>query len=79
LKTPDLGCAVGFPARGKRGEPIAGRLFFATPFHDSTAVGTWYFETGETPDEATLSDDELDDWIKTRRHRVMYKDASKID
>ena len=26
-----------------------------------------------------MSDDELDDWIKTRRHRVMYKDASKID
>ncbi|MEL6963644.1 MAG: nitroreductase family protein [Pseudomonadota bacterium] len=26
-----------------------------------------------------MTDDELDDWIKTRRHRVMYKDASKID
>ncbi|MEM8630936.1 MAG: nitroreductase family protein [Pseudomonadota bacterium] len=26
-----------------------------------------------------MSDTELDDWIKTRRHRVMYKDASKID
>ncbi|OSQ51949.1 nitroreductase family protein [Marivita geojedonensis] len=26
-----------------------------------------------------MSDDELDDWIRTRRHRVMYKDASKID
>ena len=26
-----------------------------------------------------MSDDELEDWIKTRRHRVMYKDASKID
>ena len=26
-----------------------------------------------------ISDAELEDWIKTRRHRVMYKDASKID
>lgn len=26
-----------------------------------------------------MSDAELDDWIRTRRHRVMYKDASKID
>ncbi len=26
-----------------------------------------------------MSDAELEDWIKTRRHRVMYKDASKID
>lgn len=26
-----------------------------------------------------MTDAELDDWIKTRRHRVMYKDATKID
>ena len=26
-----------------------------------------------------LADDELDEWIRTRRHRVMYKDASKVD
>jgi 5,6-dimethylbenzimidazole synthase len=26
-----------------------------------------------------MSDAELDDWIRTRRHRVMYKDATKID
>lgn len=26
-----------------------------------------------------MSDDDLLDWIKTRRHRVMYKDKSKID
>ena len=26
-----------------------------------------------------MNDDELDEWIRTRRHRVMYKDASKID
>lgn len=26
-----------------------------------------------------LSDDEFDEWIRNRRHRVMYKDASKID
>ncbi len=26
-----------------------------------------------------MTDDALEDWIKTRRHRVMYKDASKID
>lgn len=26
-----------------------------------------------------MSDEELREWIKTRRHRVMYKDASKID
>ena len=26
-----------------------------------------------------MDDDDLADWIKTRRHRVMYKDASKID
>ncbi len=26
-----------------------------------------------------MSDEDLEDWIKTRRHRVMYKDASKID
>jgi 5,6-dimethylbenzimidazole synthase len=26
-----------------------------------------------------MSDEELADWIKTRRHKVMYKDASKID
>lgn len=26
-----------------------------------------------------MTDAELDDWIKTRRHRVMFKDASKID
>lgn len=29
--------------------------------------------------EHFMSDDALQDWIKTRRHRVMYKDASKID
>ncbi len=29
--------------------------------------------------EHFMTDEELDDWIKTRRHRVMYKDASKID
>ncbi len=26
-----------------------------------------------------MSDDELKDWIRTRRHRVMFKDASKVD
>jgi 5,6-dimethylbenzimidazole synthase len=26
-----------------------------------------------------LNDDELDDWIKNRRHRVMYRDASNVD
>jgi nitroreductase len=26
-----------------------------------------------------MSDEELDDWIRNRRHRVMYKDASKVD
>ena len=26
-----------------------------------------------------MTSDELTDWIKTRRHRVMYKDASNID
>jgi len=26
-----------------------------------------------------MTDAELDDWIKTRRHRVMYKDASNVD
>jgi nitroreductase len=26
-----------------------------------------------------MSDEELDDWIQNRRHRVMFKDASKID
>lgn len=26
-----------------------------------------------------MSDEELDDWIKNRRHRVMYKDATKVD
>jgi nitroreductase len=26
-----------------------------------------------------MTDEELTDWIKTRRHKVMYKDASKID
>jgi len=26
-----------------------------------------------------MSDAELDDWIRKRRHRVMYKDASRID
>jgi 5,6-dimethylbenzimidazole synthase len=26
-----------------------------------------------------MSDAELEDWIKTRRHKVMFKDASKID
>ncbi len=26
-----------------------------------------------------MNDDELDDWIKNRRHRVMFKDAAKID
>lgn len=26
-----------------------------------------------------MSDTELEEWIRTRRHRVMYKDASKID
>ncbi len=29
--------------------------------------------------EHFMSDDELDDWIKNRCHRVMYKDASKVD
>ena len=26
-----------------------------------------------------MSDEDLNDWIRNRRHRVMYKDASKID
>ena len=26
-----------------------------------------------------MSDEEIQDWIKSRRHRVMYKDASRID
>ncbi len=26
-----------------------------------------------------MTDDELDDWIKKKRHKVMYKDAAKID
>ena len=26
-----------------------------------------------------LSDEELDKWIKEKRHKVMYKDAAKID
>jgi 5,6-dimethylbenzimidazole synthase len=26
-----------------------------------------------------MTDEELDDWIQNQRHRVMYKDASKID
>lgn len=26
-----------------------------------------------------MSDTDLDEWIKSRRHRVMYKDASKVD
>ncbi len=26
-----------------------------------------------------MSDSELDDWIRNRRHRVMYKDASNVD
>lgn len=30
-------------------------------------------------DQHFMSASELDDWIKTRRHRVMYKDASRID
>ena len=29
--------------------------------------------------EHFMSDEALQDWIKTRRHRVMYKDAAKID
>ncbi len=29
--------------------------------------------------EQFMSDEELDEWIKTRRHRVMFKDASKVD
>lgn len=26
-----------------------------------------------------MSDEEIEDWIKTRRHKVMYKDASRVD
>ena len=26
-----------------------------------------------------MSDKELDEWIKTKRHKVMFKDASRID
>jgi 5,6-dimethylbenzimidazole synthase len=26
-----------------------------------------------------MSDEALEDWISNQRHRVMYKDASKID
>jgi len=26
-----------------------------------------------------MSDEEIEDWIATRRHRVMFKDASKVD
>lgn len=26
-----------------------------------------------------MSDQDLDEWIRTRRHRVMYKDATKVD
>lgn len=26
-----------------------------------------------------MTDEDLDDWIKTRSHRVMYKNAAKID
>ena len=30
-------------------------------------------------EEHFMTDEELEDWIKNRRHRVMFKDASKID
>ena len=43
----------------------------------------------QTPEEIThwdvfdqknfMTDDELDVWIKKKRHKVMYKDAAKID
>ncbi len=34
----------------------------------------------DTFDQANfMNDDELDTWIKEKRHRVMYKDAAKID
>ena len=26
-----------------------------------------------------ISDEDLQDWIKTRRHKVMYKDATRVD
>lgn len=29
--------------------------------------------------ERFLSDEDLSEWIRTRRHRVMFKDASKVD
>ena len=31
-------------------------------------------------DPANLwSDDDLDEWIKTRRHKVMYRDETNVD
>ncbi len=50
--------AVGFPARDAHGQADPGRLFFARPQGDKTAVGTWYFET--TDCEAGLSKAQLD-------------------
>lgn len=60
VTTPEPACAIAFPARTEAGEPIPGRLFFAVPFHGATAVGTWYFDTDQRPDNLRLAPKERD-------------------
>lgn len=67
LDAPRTACAVGFPSRDGRGKPKAGRLFFALPFHDKLAVGTWYFPGTAEPADAALLPAELDEILDELR------------
>lgn len=46
---PDLAIGLKLDKAG----PDAGRLFFATPLHDKTIIGTWYFHGDGAPDRVT--------------------------
>ena len=58
LPATGLKCALGFPMRDEQGAVIPGRMLFATPWQDTTIVGTWYSEDPRGP-AARLDTEEL--------------------
>ena len=79
VDAPPTGCAVGFPSRDGSGNPKAGRMFFALPFHDKLAVGTWYFPGDAAATDAALLPGELDEILdELRRSTDWALDAEAI-
>jgi len=59
LPATELAAAVGFPARDHEGRPVADRLLFAVPWQGVTMVGTWYFESDDSPDDLHVTPSQL--------------------